>query len=83
MKSGPQALQLKKFEAVREILTSEGRTPAQGALAWLWAKSPSMIPIPGAKTPAQIEQNAGAMKLGPLAAEQMAEIETILAGVGD
>ncbi len=29
-------LWLKKLEAVREILTSEGRTLAQGALAWLW-----------------------------------------------
>jgi len=31
-------------DAVLEILTSEGRTVAQGALAWLWARSPQTIP---------------------------------------
>ena len=81
--NGPQARQLEMFEAVRDILTSEGRTPGQGALAWLWAKSPTMIPIPGAKTPEQIEQNAGAMQYGPLSPEQMAEIDGILAGFPD
>jgi aryl-alcohol dehydrogenase-like predicted oxidoreductase len=67
-----------KVEAVREILTSGGRSMAQGALAWLWARSPKTIPIPGFKTVAQIEENVGAMQFGPLTAEQMAEIEAIL-----
>jgi len=34
-------------EAILEILTSKGRTVAQGALAWNWARSPLTIPIPG------------------------------------
>ncbi|HUV06847.1 MAG TPA: aldo/keto reductase [Spirochaetia bacterium] len=69
---------LKKVEAVREILTSKGRTQAQGALAWLWARSPNTIPIPGFKTADQVAENASAMKHGPLTAEQLAEIDRIL-----
>ena len=65
-------------EAIVEVLTSEGRTVAQGALAWNWARSPRTIPIPGFRTVAQVEENAGAMAFGPLAAEQMAQIESIL-----
>ena len=38
----------------------------QGALAWIWARSPVAIPIPGFRTVAQIEENAGAMAGGPL-----------------
>ncbi|MFR9722405.1 aldo/keto reductase [Streptomyces sp. MS19] len=68
-----------RFEAVRDILTSAGRTPAQGALAWLWARSPHTVPIPGIRTVAQAEQNAGALQFGPLTPAQMAEIESLLA----
>jgi aryl-alcohol dehydrogenase-like predicted oxidoreductase len=69
---------LNKMEAVREILTSNGRTLAQGALAWLWARSETTIPIPGFKTVKQVKENVGAMEFGPLTPAQMAEIETIL-----
>ena len=68
----------RKVSAVREILTSEGRTLAQGALAWLWASSSQTIPIPGIRTVAQATENCRAMEFGPLSAEQMAEIEGIL-----
>ena len=67
-----------KIEAIREILTSSGRTLAQGALAWLWGRSPLTVPIPGFRTEKQVEENAGAMRYGPLKPEQMAEIERIL-----
>ncbi len=69
---------LKMMEAVREILRSGGRTLAQGALAWLWARSEQTLPIPGFRTAAQVEENCGAMKFGALTAEQMNEIETLL-----
>lgn len=69
---------LRKMEAVREILASNGRTLAQGALAWLWARSPTTIPIPGFRTVAQVEENCGALAFGPLTAAQMAEIEDVL-----
>jgi aryl-alcohol dehydrogenase-like predicted oxidoreductase len=65
-------------DAILEILTSEERTVAQGALAWLWARSPQTIPIPGFRTVKQVEENAGAMDFGPLTPEQMAQINEIL-----
>jgi len=35
----PNAEYINRFNAVRELLQTGGRTAAQGALAWLWAKS--------------------------------------------
>lgn len=69
---------LAKRDAIRQILTSGGRTLAQGALAWLWARSPQTIPIPGFRTVAQVQENAAAMRFGPLTPEQMREIDAIL-----
>jgi aryl-alcohol dehydrogenase-like predicted oxidoreductase len=69
---------LEKIEAVREILTSGGRTLPQGALAWLWARSEQTIPIPGFRTVEQVEENCGALAFGPLASDQMQEIEILL-----
>ncbi len=69
---------LKKMEAVREILTSDGRTLAQGALAWLWARSEWTLPIPGFRTVLQVGENCSAMHFGPLVQEQMQDIETLL-----
>ncbi|MGW3446485.1 aldo/keto reductase [Streptomyces sp. NPDC001076] len=67
-----------RIEALREILTSDGRTLAQGALAWIWARSPRTVPIPGFRSVTQAEQNAGAIAKGPLTAGQMAEIDRLL-----
>lgn len=69
---------LRKVDAVGEILTSGGRTLAQGAIAWLWARSKQTIPIPGFRTVAQVEDNCGALEYGPLTPEQMKEIDSIL-----
>ena len=69
---------LSKMEAVREILTSDGRTLPQGALAWLWARSEQTIPIPGFRTVKQVEENCGALQFGLLTGNQMQEIETLL-----
>lgn len=74
----PHPVWLAKMEAVREILTSNGRTLAQGALAWLWARSEKMLPIPGIRSVQQARENAGALDFGPLTPAQMAEIERIL-----
>jgi aryl-alcohol dehydrogenase-like predicted oxidoreductase len=69
---------LARRDAVREILCSEGRTVAQGAIAWLWARSPKTIPIPGFRTVAQVEENTAALAYGPLSAGQMAQIDALL-----
>lgn len=67
-----------KRDAIREILASEGRTVAQGALAWLWARSPQTIPIPGFRSVKQVEENAKALEFGPLKPEQMLVIDELL-----
>ena len=69
---------LGKRDAIREILASNGRTVAQGALAWLWGRSPQTIPIPGFRTVAQVKENCGALQFGPLTIDQMQEVEGIL-----
>jgi aryl-alcohol dehydrogenase-like predicted oxidoreductase len=63
---------------IQEVLRSGGRTLAQGALAWLWGRSERTLPIPGIRTVRQAEENAGAMRFGPLTPAQMAEIERLL-----
>jgi aryl-alcohol dehydrogenase-like predicted oxidoreductase len=68
---------LKTVEALREILTSGGRTMAQGALAYIWALDERMIPIPGFRTVEQVSDNAGAMEFGPLTAQELAQIQTV------
>ena len=70
---------LARLAAAREILTSGGRSPVQGALAWLWARSPNLIPIPGFKTREQARENARAMRFGPLSAAQMLEVARLTA----
>jgi aryl-alcohol dehydrogenase-like predicted oxidoreductase len=69
---------LARVDAVREVLTSDGRTLVQGALGWLWARSARTVPIPGCRTVAQVEENAGALEHGPLTAEQVAQIASLL-----
>jgi aryl-alcohol dehydrogenase-like predicted oxidoreductase len=69
---------LKRVEAVREVLTTQGRSLTQGALAWLWGRSEQTIPIPGFKSIQQAEENARAMEFGPLTLDQMREIDGIL-----
>jgi len=74
----PRAEWLAKLDSVREILSSNGRTLVQGAIAWIWGRSEKTIPIPGIKTAAQAAENAGAMQHGPLTPEQVVEIGGIL-----
>jgi aryl-alcohol dehydrogenase-like predicted oxidoreductase len=71
---------LARLEAVREVLCAGGSRPlSAGALGWLLARSPRCVPIPGARTPAQAEQNAAALTLGPLSPDEMREIARLLA----
>ena len=78
MTSGPQAEELKDLTKLRDILTSDGRTLAQGALCWLLGVSDATIPIPGFKNVKQVEENLGALDFDPLSAEQLQEIDKIL-----
>ncbi len=61
------------------MLTSAGRTMAQGAIAYIWGLDERMIPIPGFKTVQQVQDNAGAMAFGPLTPEEVRQVQTIVA----
>ena len=78
--SNPEVVKrLKIAEEIREILTSNGRTMAQGALAYIWALDERMVPIPGFKSVQQVTENAGAMEFGPLTEPQVKQIQEIVA----
>lgn len=65
-----QALQSMK---VRRIAARLGATPAQVAIAWLLAKSPVMLPIPGTASVTHLEENAAAVTLA-LSSEDLAQL---------
>jgi len=74
----PNPEYLAKLQSIREILTQDGRTLAQGAIGWLWARSEKTVPIPGFRTTAQVEENSRSLEFGPLTREQYDEIERIM-----
>ena len=69
---------LRAVEGLREVLTSNERTMAQGALAYIWGLDERMIPIPGFKTVEQVMENAGAMAKGPLTKDQIQQVQKIV-----
>jgi aryl-alcohol dehydrogenase-like predicted oxidoreductase len=60
--------------ALADAAAWHGATPAQVALAWLLARSPAMLPIPGTSRTAHLEENvaAAALRLGADEAERIA-----------
>jgi aryl-alcohol dehydrogenase-like predicted oxidoreductase len=55
---------------VRELAARKGLTPAQLALAWVLAQGPDVLPIPGMKSRAHLEDNLGALAVALSATEQ-------------
>jgi aryl-alcohol dehydrogenase-like predicted oxidoreductase len=66
-------------EAVRELeeIRPEGMTMAQFALRWILMFDAVSCTIPGAKRPAQAEENAAAADLPPLSDETMRAVEDV------
>ncbi|HET7724578.1 MAG TPA: aldo/keto reductase [Propionibacteriaceae bacterium] len=58
----PEALahNMSMLEEVRALAESKGVTPGQVALAWLLARKPWIVPIPGTTKPHRLAENAGA-----------------------
>ena len=69
---------LERIDTVRAILTADGRTLAQGALAWIWAHDERAVPLPGFRNSAQVDDNTGALRLGALSADQHDAVERAL-----
>jgi aryl-alcohol dehydrogenase-like predicted oxidoreductase len=64
--------------AVRELATRRGATPAQIALAWLLHKGEDIVPIPGTRRRARLEENVAAASLA-LSASELAALDAALA----
>jgi aryl-alcohol dehydrogenase-like predicted oxidoreductase len=52
-----------RLARVKKLAEKKKATPAQVAIAWLLAKSPVMLPIPGTGNVAHLEENVAAAKL--------------------
>jgi aryl-alcohol dehydrogenase-like predicted oxidoreductase len=61
-------------DRIEELAEEKACTPAQLALAWLLAKRPWIVPIPGTKRIAYLEENLGALDVR-LTAEEVARLE--------
>ena len=70
---------LHRLDTVRELLTVGRRTLVQGALGYLLALDPSIIPLPGIRTEQQARENASVLVVGPLPQAETAEITALLA----
>ncbi|GHH64413.1 aryl-alcohol dehydrogenase-like predicted oxidoreductase [Streptomyces umbrinus] len=66
------------FDAFHAVARERGVSPQQVCLAWLLARSPVIVPIPGASRPETVRDSAGAADL-ELTAEEVARLE---AGAG-
>jgi aryl-alcohol dehydrogenase-like predicted oxidoreductase len=65
---------LKLAAKVKEIAEEKGVTPAQLAIAWVLAQGDDLVPIPGTKRCAYLEQNVLAVEI-VLTAEELARID--------
>jgi aryl-alcohol dehydrogenase-like predicted oxidoreductase len=65
---------LKLVDRIAEIAKSKKATPGQIALAWVLSKGDEIIPIPGTKKIARLEENIGALNVS-LTADDIAAIE--------
>jgi aryl-alcohol dehydrogenase-like predicted oxidoreductase len=74
------AANLPVVERVRQFGARRNATPAQISLAWLLAKKPWIVPIPGTRNPAHLRENLGATAV-QLTPEDVRELEASLSGL--
>ncbi len=72
---------LRSADELRDISADVGATPAQVALAWLLAKGPHIVPIPGTKRVSRVEENVGADSV-ELTPDQLARLDGLTPAVG-
>ncbi|MFG2133501.1 aldo/keto reductase [Streptomyces sp. NPDC048751] len=68
-------------EHIAALATAKDATPGQVALAWLLAQHPSLVPIPGTRRTARIEENAGATHV-PLSADELSGLNELAGRIG-
>jgi aryl-alcohol dehydrogenase-like predicted oxidoreductase len=74
----PVAAYQQRLESVRHLLTTDGRSLVQSALAWLWSRSPNVVPIPGFRTEAQVRELIGAWQFPGFSQEEMKAVAAAL-----
>ena len=77
--SDAMAANRKLVSALTELATARDCTAAQLALAWLLDQGPDIVPIPGTRSVARLDENAAAARLQLSASERQA-ISRIVAG---
>lgn len=80
----PEALAANQpiVDAVRAVAGRRGATPAQVALAWVLAQGDAVVPIPGSRNVAELEDNVAAASL-VLTADDLAALDAAPAPVGE
>ena len=73
---------LRAVEEVTAIAAEVGATPAQVALAWVLARGADIVPIPGTKRVARLEENVAADEVR-LAPEQLDRLTHVTPPAGD
>jgi len=69
-------------QQIEPYLTRDGRSNVQGALGWIWARSPLAIPLPGFRNMEQMQALVQAQQFGPLPLDVMQAIEERVIGAG-
>jgi aryl-alcohol dehydrogenase-like predicted oxidoreductase len=77
-RDGALEANLDAVEVVREIAAASGAMPGQVALAWLLAQGPDIVPIPGTKRVAYLEENLGAVDV-ELSSDDLARLDAVTA----
>ncbi|HET9554231.1 MAG TPA: aldo/keto reductase [Anaeromyxobacteraceae bacterium] len=70
------AKNLELVKRVQAIAADKGATAAQLALAWVLARGPDVVPIPGTKRRATLEENVGALRV-TLTKDDLARIDEV------
>jgi aryl-alcohol dehydrogenase-like predicted oxidoreductase len=63
-------------DLLRKVAGRKKATPAQIALAWLLARKPWIVPIPGTKKLSRLDENIGAVNV-ELTSEDLREIDSV------
>ncbi|WP_136055833.1 aldo/keto reductase [Microbacterium sp. K24] len=66
---------------VADLAAAKDATPGQIALAWLLARAPWIVPIPGTRRTSRIAENAGATAVA-LSADEVADLDRLADRVG-
>ncbi|CAG2138530.1 Aldo-keto reductase IolS [Cupriavidus numazuensis] len=70
------ARNLALVDKVRALADAKGCTPAQLALAWVLARGPQIVPIPGTRRIANLDDNLGALDVR-LDVKELADIDAV------